>query len=316
LVAGLVRSLPSAVPDAPARAAFAEAFRLAPEDPNTSLFHAWALSSTPDLDEAVRVLEAHAAIAGPDPRTERLRYRLTLRRDLLGPRRLSRRGGVSLLSSTDVDAARADAILRTVEGALVEAAALLGCGAPDELTVVVYATVGDLVSASCATSWAGGVYTGVLELSADREDPSLTAVARHETMHAAMQSASIRRSPGWFAEGVAQYFENDPPQRLAATRHLAELGRTISLRSMTDMFHELSHDADALLAYDQALGMVLWLVAVHGERVIAEGARWLASDSTESLFATLFGRPFDERAFLAFARSYAEREGAAGATPR
>lgn len=312
LVAGMLWSFATTSPSAPAgRAALAEAFRLAPDDPNTSLLYGLSLYTTSDVDEALRVLDVHEALAGPDPRTARARYRLAMRRDMLGHRRLTRRGAVSLLTPADLDAARADWLLEIVDRGLADASALLGAPTPDELTVIVYATVDDLVSASCSSTWAGAQYSGILEMSADRDDAALTATARHETMHAVMIWAAARNAPGWFAEGVAEYVENDAAARVAAAAHVADLGRTIPLRSMAGHLSELSDDTNAALAYHQALAMVLWLVELHGEGVIAEGMRWLGSESTESLFATLHGRPFDEAAFLAFARRYAERERAA-----
>lgn len=306
LIAGLARwSRP--VPSPSARAAFAEAFRLAPSDPHTSLFHGWALATTLDGEETLRVLDLHLALAGPDATIARRRYRVAMRRDLLEPSRTSRRGAVTLRAASTIDPARTELVLDVVDGALVEAAALLGAPVRDELGVVVYETVGDLVSASCASDWAGGVYSGIVELTAEYDEEELRTVTRHETMHAALDSAARRLAPAWFEEGVAEYFERDDDARAAAMRHLAALERAIPIRSMTGRLGELSDDVSAALAYHQALGMILWLVELHGEGVISEGMAWLTATSPDPLFVALHGRPFDEAAFLAFARRYVER---------
>ncbi len=171
-------------------------------------------------------------------------------------------------------------LLSELERAYDRLGSLLGLRPSRAVEVVVYDPgVFDASFAGRFRFPAAGFYHGVIRI---RGDVQLTAplarVLHHELVHAALhQAAPNLLWPGWFNEGVAEWFE----ARAVGKRHLApgeaallararDAGQLLPLAVLSSPgFGRLGPQA-AQLAYLQSYGMIEWIASRLGERTLRD----------------------------------------------
>lgn len=291
-----------------ARAALAEAFRLQPDEPAIALAYARRLRHGAELGAALAALDAYLSMVPEDDALARLRERLVRRREAMAGAREARLRGITLVAPRAASRAAADRALSIADGALGEAARLLGVERRAELAVFVYASRAEMLHATCAQAWAGAVYDGALHVDAEQlgsavGETSLRHEALHAALHGALEEASPERTPPptWLDEGLAQYFAPEDPGPERSFALIARERTVVPLPSMDGAFMVIDDPRDAGLAYHQALLMVLWLVDRRGERGIADAVRWLSEGGEASRVLEGIGAPLDGEALIAFA---------------
>ena len=155
-----------------------------------------------------------------------------------------------------LEAARAD-VLRRWEGARL----------PGRIEVFVHETTGDFVGATGQPAWAGGATRGsridLQPLEVLRRRGVLATTARHELVHAAIESAGGGRAPRWLAEGLAIHAagEGGLYARTSAKSSLTvdEIERGLA---------SPSSQAEMRLLYAAAHREVLALIRREGERAV------------------------------------------------
>jgi hypothetical protein len=244
-----------------------------------------------------------------DAQLARLRERLVRRRDAMAGGTSATLRGVTLLAPRPVPRAIVERALSVTDGALAEAARLLGVERRAELSVFVYASHAEMVHATCSQAWVAALYDGALHVDAERLSASEEASTslRHEALHAALHgaleetSAARRAPPTWLDEGLAQYFAPEHPGPERSFALIARERTFVPLPSMDGAFMVIDDPRDAGLAYHQALLMVLWLVDRRGERGIAEAVRFLSEGGDPTRVLEGVGAPLDGEALVAFA---------------
>jgi len=125
--------------------------------------------------------------------------------------------------------------------------------------------------------WAGGVFDGTVRVPVEdlgREKPVLTAVLRHEVVHAFVREVGGALVPAWLDEGLAQLLEADAPPgreaRLAAARARLASGELFPLERLREGIARWTDPDRIRRAYDQSLCFVAWLEREYGERVAYE----------------------------------------------
>jgi hypothetical protein len=171
-------------------------------------------------------------------------------------------------------------LLGELEGAYERLDALLGLRPTRPIEVVVYdPRVFDATFAGRFRFPAAGFYQGVVRVRGDvGVTAQLAQVLHHELVHAALHQASPSFVwPGWFNEGMAQWFE----ARVAGQRHLGsgaaaalarvrDTGQWIPLDSLwVPSFARFGPDA-AELAYLESYGIVAHVASRFGERVLRD----------------------------------------------
>ena len=237
----------------------------------------WALAratlESPDLDEAIAGLHAVLSDQVPRPAVSRVLARLEVQRDLQRGYRRTRLEGLTVLYAPEaLTAAQADQLALTIDRDLGEAAELTGLPRRRRLTVIVYPGRSELLAASCARSWSGGLYDGSLRLVAGSGPEALDWKAvRHETLHAQV-SPWLPRAPAWFHEGLAQSFaRQEPPRRL--WREMVRSHAWAPFASLDGNFHDFETARDASLVYAQSYAMVDYLRDLRGDQAIRDAVR-------------------------------------------
>jgi hypothetical protein len=126
---------------------------------------------------------------------------------------------------------------------------------------------------------AAGFYHGVIRVRGDTVvHTGLIRVLHHELVHAALDAAAPSyRYPGWFNEGLAEWFE----VRTLGKRHLSggEYGALVRTRKAGALFPLESLSVPsfagfgpnaARVAYLQSYGMIEFLARRYGERKLRE----------------------------------------------
>ena len=145
--------------------------------------------------------------------------------------------------------------------------------------------------------WAGGVFDGTVRVPVEdlgREKSILSAVLRHEVVHAFVRDVGGASVPAWLDEGLAQRFESpEHAHRSARTqraRRRLEGGELFPLERLREGIARWTNADEIRRAYDQSLALVARLESEYGERlpfemIIAcrDGA------SVEDTFATRTG---------------------------
>jgi hypothetical protein len=269
------------------RDALRRAHANAPDDPAIALWYAFAAKSSPEFREAGAALGRYLAQNPDDARIARLRRRLETQAEIqLGFARLNRYG-ITLDYPREMSRADALAVLRQIDGALVEAADLTGIPLRTELYAVIYQDRSELLAVTCARSWAGGVYDGTLRLVRNETGDVDSALIRHETLHASQRNAP---APAWFKEGVAQYFETRGKSSWRRTFAMMVHNHTyIPFDSLVGTFGVFDESFDARLAYDESLAMIQLLVEREGEEGIARAVALLESGTKRERLAGALG---------------------------
>lgn len=126
----------------------------------------------------------------------------------------------------------------------------------------------------------------------------------HEFTHLVFDYMVNGNYPRWFTEGLAQYaeYQVNGYQWLTATNNL-QYGHIYSLAELQQQFDELPNQS---LAYRQSFAAVQYISVVHGEAVLQQVIKALATGRTmeEAITATLaMSYERFEHDYLAWARS-------------
>lgn len=129
------------------------------------------------------------------------------------------------------------------------------------------------------SEWAGGSFDGTIRVPIAEGrglDASLTALLRHELVHAFVREASGGDNvPAWLNEGLAQFLANDPSRDIAAARRRMA-GRALAPLSRLERAFATLPEAEIPFAYAQALLFVSHLERAHGRDALlamVRGAR-------------------------------------------
>jgi hypothetical protein len=156
----------------------------------------------------------------------------------------------------------------------------LGLRPPRKLEVVVYdPAIFDRQFAGLFRFAAGGFYSGIIRVrGSDQFDQNLSRVLHHELVHAAFDAAAPSMVfPGWFNEGLAEWFEARTHGKrrlsageLAALERNAQAGQLVSLTALGSASFARMSSESARLAYLESYGLMEHLSRVHGERSLRE----------------------------------------------
>ncbi|MGH9501414.1 MAG: peptidase MA family metallohydrolase [Terriglobales bacterium] len=135
-------------------------------------------------------------------------------------------------------------------------------------------------------SWASAVNDGKLRIPINgmtSVTPELSRVLKHELTHSFINQLSGGRCPQWLNEGIAQALE---PKSLGSRgRRLAQLFQAqqeIPFNALEGSFMRLS-STEALLAYDESLAAVQFIIDTHGTSELPRILQRLSEgSSTES----------------------------------
>ena len=265
----------------------ADAHTLAPDEPAIDLALSRRASDAGAYDEAADAVDRYVAAVPEDARARSWQARMRARAD--ATERFDRRDGSGIrVLHPGIDHRRIDTLIASVRGAMDEAARLLARDRRPELTVVVYEDIETMRLATCAPSWSGGVFDGVLHLaSSTLTRPEGERTVRHESTHA--QLALIRGSiPHWFNEGLAQHMEGPASRSTRSSwSRMVERRFWIPFASLEGQLVVIEDPGDARLAYHQSLAMVRYLMERRGVRAVREAAdaieRGEATDLLEQL---------------------------------
>ncbi|MBM3991661.1 MAG: hypothetical protein FJ298_11720 [Planctomycetes bacterium] len=115
--------------------------------------------------------------------------------------------------------------------------------------------------------WAGGSFDGTIRVPIAEGralDSALSALLRHELVHAFVREASGGdRVPAWLNEGLAQWLARDPSSELASARQRMAGRELIPLEKLERPFASLS-EPEIPFAYAQSLLFTSFLERAHG----------------------------------------------------
>lgn len=171
-------------------------------------------------------------------------------------------------------------VLAVLENAYDQLDALLGLRPRRAISVVIYdPTLFDQQFRGLFRFPAAGFYQGVIRIRGETQlTVYLQRVLHHELVHAAFDSVAPSVGlPGWFNEGVAEWFEaRAVGKRLLSGAELSALQRAARARALLPL-RALSSPSfvhfgpnQAGLAYLQSYGMIEHLVRRHGERKLRD----------------------------------------------
>ena len=286
-----------------AAAEMGRAYAGATDEPAIALEHARLEAEHGRFDEAARAVEQYLAEVPEDSRLTSWRIRMAARAELTRTHARREHAGIFVIwPDRNVDSRRVDEVTSAARGAMQEVASRTGLATRAHLTIVIYRSVDELRRATCAPSWSGGIFDGVLQLDAAAiERPTFTRTVRHEAAHA--QLAMLRRRiPTWLNEGLAQDMEGPPsPGARAAWRRMVERGFWIPLESLEGELIVIDDPTDAGLAYHQSLAMFLYLDERGPEGALRDAIGRIEAGQPEDLLPALVPGT-DGEALLAFMR--------------
>jgi hypothetical protein len=171
-------------------------------------------------------------------------------------------------------------VLDELERAYDSLAAFLGLRPSRPIDVVIYDSgVFDATFAGRFRFAAAGFYHGVIRIRGDVQVTlPLSRVLHHELVHAALDQAAPNFAwPGWFNEGVAEWFEartvgkrHLAPAEVAALARARDAGQLVPLATLfAPGFGRLGTGA-AQLAYLQSYGMIGYVASRFGERALRD----------------------------------------------
>jgi len=272
-----------------ARRALERAWAIAPDEPAIALAAARAASDAGDFEGAATRAERYLALVPEDARVQTWATRMRARAEMA--RGLERRvfDGVTLRwPRRELPAERVDGVQAALTEALDRTAGMIGRRRRDALTVMIWSSREDMRRATCAPSWSGGIFDGVLHLDVRGVTaPDWDRTVRHEATHA--QLAEVRgRIPHWLNEGIAQHLEGPPrPSALRSWRRMAASGAVIPFASLEGQLLVIDDAGDARLAYHQSLAMFAWLLAARGEPGVREAFAEIEAGRHEDLLPRL-----------------------------
>jgi tetratricopeptide (TPR) repeat protein len=157
-------------------------------------------------------------------------------------------------------------ILRTLEQHYTDLALQFG-DAPQQAVVVILYPEQTFFDVTKAPSWSAAMNDGKLRIplkGMTAVNPELSQVLRHELAHSFINAISRGHCPLWLHEGIAQLVEGKTTA--AHGRLLAQAftnGHYIALNQLEGSFLNLT-DAEAILAYDEALAVTEYLNQTYG----------------------------------------------------
>jgi hypothetical protein len=171
-------------------------------------------------------------------------------------------------------------VLEDLEGAYDRLDQYLGLRPPRKLEVVIYdPAIFDRQFAGLFRFAAAGFYEGIIRVrGGDRFTDPLSRVLHHELVHAALHVAAPSAAhPGWFNEGLAEWFEARTHGKrrlnaweLSTLARARAAGQLFSFEALAvPSFGHMSPEP-ARLAYLQSYGMMEYLGRRHGERSLRE----------------------------------------------
>ena len=176
-------------------------------------------------------------------------------------------------------------LLSTLEKGYERLDQLLGLRPPRKIQVVVYdPQIFDEQFAWRFRFPAAGFYQGVIRIRGDnRLSWQLSRVLHHELVHAALDAATPSLiHPGWFNEGVAEWFEARShgkrgldPWEYGALARARDAGDFYSLAALSSPSFGRMPTAGARLAYLQSYAFIDYLARRYGERSLREFCREL-----------------------------------------
>jgi tetratricopeptide (TPR) repeat protein len=161
----------------------------------------------------------------------------------------------------------------------------LGVAPRGSMAVILY-TDQAFFDVTQSPSWASAVNDGKLRIPINgmtSVTPELSRVLKHELTHSFINQLSGGRCPQWLNEGIAQALE---PKSLGSRgRRLAQLFKAqqeIPFNALEGSFMRLS-STEALLAYDESLAAVQFIIDTHGTSELPRILQRLSEgSSTES----------------------------------
>lgn len=277
-----------------------------PEEPALALSLARLEAENGHFREAADAANAYLREASGDARLESWRDRMASRAELTETHAHRAWNGVEVLwPAREVDARRVDELMEIAHDTLFEVGARIGLAPRRHLVVVVYRDLSELRRATCAPSWSGGIFDGVLHLDAATVNgPSWARVVRHESTHAEIALCS-GLVPTWLNEGLAQQMEGEPSAgTLASWRRMSGRGYWIPFASLEGELIVIDDPEDAGLAYHQSLAMVLLLERHGGRDALREAFSLVVAGEPSDLLGRLAPRA-DGRALIALMRERA-----------
>lgn len=257
---------------AAAREAMVAAHELVPDEPALALAAARELAAAARFEEAVRAADLYLHAMPEDTLTSRWRDRMAGRAELTRGHVRRSLGGIEIAwPSGALSIQRVDEVLALLRSTLDDVARAMYRERRAELAVVVYSERAHMRRATCAPSWTGGVFDGVLHLDAGTlAGDHWERVIRHEATHAQL-ARTEGPIPHWLNEGLAQWMEGDPsPPAVDAWRRMVRDRFWIPFASLEGRLMDIEDARDASLAYFQSLAMVLYLIERRGLRAIAD----------------------------------------------
>jgi hypothetical protein len=121
--------------------------------------------------------------------------------------------------------------------------------------------------------WAGGSYDGTIRVPMQEGralDAALSALLRHELVHAFVREAGGGDVPAWLNEGLAQWLQRDARADLEHARRIAKEQPWIELERLQRGFAKLGAPALVETAYAQSLAFVVYIEEVHGRQALLE----------------------------------------------
>jgi len=171
-------------------------------------------------------------------------------------------------------------VLEALEAAYDRADDFLGLRPGRTITVVVYdPSVFDAEFAGLLKFPAAGFYGGRVHVrGSDRVSARLIRVLNHEHIHAAFDAEAPRLIlPGWFNEGIAEWFEASAAGGSGLTRSeqqvlaaAAAQGQLFSLAQLSGRSFAQMGPGSARLAYAQSHGFIDFLARNYGKRRLKE----------------------------------------------
>ncbi|GIW45059.1 MAG: hypothetical protein KatS3mg077_2341 [Candidatus Binatia bacterium] len=249
-------------------------------------------------DERTRALEylARARAAGVEsPQLARKIERLSREVDVEWDYQITRSARFDFRHPVLDDSRVLELVVASFEKAYDDLLGRLGVAPTAPVRVVLYPST-EFYAVTQSPDWAGGVYTGRIQVPvgglAERDRTRLEHLARHELAHALVTEWSRGRAPAWFQEGLAMWCEDEFPGERRDWALASQAGaRAASLSELPASFAALDQRA-AEVAYSLSYLAVLSLSEQYGVTRMLSFARACGDEPWGEAFRSAFGREF------------------------
>lgn len=192
-----------------------------------------------------------------------------------------------------------DLVVLAFEAACDHVHTTLGAAPSLPLPVVLYPTE-QFYAVTRSPDWAGGAYTGRIQLPVgglDRGDRArLERVARHELVHALVSQRSRGRAPAWLQEGLAMWGEDDVPgERHGWALEQVRQQPGLTFAHLPETFTRLDHDT-AQAAYALSYLAVVELGKRYGPNQLLVLVDASGADDFARAFEQTFGEAYPSAA--------------------